>query len=301
MCLRLGQSISSDSVINFGNLVRDISTKTTSSSSFNCTKQIKPALLRQQSQSLPSLHNKDVLWNKSTSQTSKRIDVKIETQESEIVASPSHENSFIPIVEIKRDLSLQWNPRSRIQVLKSNKEIISCMDKIKNNTERWKRTELSESETRADRPVSTNKRYKETVRILKFLKEKITSKRWGCLEEGAVIGSFTSNGQPVGLLALYRDSIPEIELVVTDPNSRGYGAALIQDAVQQSERWGENGKLVLRVESKSMKSFYTKLGFVPREDADNFTLNPQKDLILVPAKRSDLWDRRNNIWHLKKH
>ncbi|PWU09712.1 MAG: hypothetical protein C5B47_03080 [Verrucomicrobia bacterium] len=194
----------------------------------------------------------------------------------------------------KTDVSLQWNSKSRLNGLGSKKEITFCLEKIKNNTERWKK---SMPVAKGD---ASYKRYKETIRILKFLKEKITAPSWSCLEDGTVIGGFTSEKQPIGLLALYRDSIPEIELIVTDPHSKGYGAALIQKAVQQSDQWGADGKLVLRVESKSMKNFYVKLGFSSREDPSDFTLNPQKDLILDPATRLDLWVKADNIWCLRK-
>jgi hypothetical protein len=197
--------------------------------------------------------------------------------------------------------NVQQVSTSPMQELRSGKEIISCVGKLRENMERWKLK--FKVNTQID-CVRQNERYNETIDILgRFGGMATLGTEWRCLKKGSVIGCFEDK-TPIGLLAISREKKQHrayIELVVTHPDSRGIGINLIEQSVQLSKKWGFNGNIALRANNKSAKEFFLGLGFIPNSTNLNSTIDPSKDIILNPESRSDIWCQHKDEWRIKKY
>jgi len=110
----------------------------------------------------------------------------------------------------------------------------------------------------------------------------------------------TTNGQTVGLMSVAidmqnkvgttdadRSSAFWIDKIVTRPDTRGYGKALLTKAINMSEETGHGG--VVRAFVQSGHEFYEAMGF--REvDGQIQELNPSD---------SDSWRKKNGVWKFK--
>jgi predicted GNAT family acetyltransferase len=104
---------------------------------------------------------------------------------------------------------------------------------------------------------------------------------------------FRLEGQPVGLMSV---SVPpdgnvKIQGIVSHPNSKGVGGALIQQAVEISMNQGRNGVIELEFLPQSgARAAYEALGFVSRGGL-TMTLDPST---------SSKWAFDGSQWKLRK-
>jgi hypothetical protein len=85
-------------------------------------------------------------------------------------------------------------------------------------------------------------------------------------------------------------SIPYIDALVTHPGSAGAGGALIEQAVNTSVEWGNDGMLKLAPVNGNAKKAYEAFGFV----------NSGKAMTLDPVD-NDKWCQQDGQWRLQKY
>ncbi|VVE50775.1 GNAT family N-acetyltransferase [Pandoraea anhela] len=104
-----------------------------------------------------------------------------------------------------------------------------------------------------------------------------------------------NGGKPVGVMTsdLRSDGHVHINGVVTHPDTKGVGGALIEAAVNMSAKNGGSGMVHLQFLDQASRAAYSKLGF-------RFEGGSGVNLILVPATRPDLWEKTADGYRLKK-
>jgi hypothetical protein len=96
--------------------------------------------------------------------------------------------------------------------------------------------------------------------------------------------------QPIGVLVMSDRSIPYIDALVTHPGSAGAGGALIEQAVNTSVEWGNDGMLKLAPVNGNAQKAYEAFGFV----------NSGKAMTLDPVD-NDKWCQQDGQWRLQKY
>ncbi len=246
---------------------------------------------RHRSLSFPN--NDNISWNHTDQQPVRHVDPKNRSFDANSFNSTDSKMSasFAKAQAAgTAELNLQSSPTPPIRELLSEEEVISAVNKMTENINKdWKKIKqlVSKPDPQRTEQIKWNKRIQETTDILTRFKEQATlfGNKWSCLKDGSIFGYFVDD-QPVGLIAMLKATVPEVDLLVTHPGLQGCGGILIERAVQLSKKWGGDGKLTLYADNKNAKQAYLSLGFRVNSQDSEF------DLTFDPANINST----NNIW-----
>ena len=84
-----------------------------------------------------------------------------------------------------------------------------------------------------------------------------------------------------------------VEHCIADPEWKGAGRAIFENAVNLSDDLGCEGKLVLTANNRDAAVFYEQLGFARGKRADY-----SDEMTLVPRWRPDVWHMDEGEWRL---
>lgn len=131
--------------------------------------------------------------------------------------------------------------------------------------------------------ASWDARFRDTERMLKNIEER----------DEVNAAHFLGDRGPVGLMTACKEGMCiEITALVTHPGSTGVGGALVEHAVNHSERAFCSGRVLLQADAHAVGA-YEAMGFMKQGFGPN--------MLLEPSKCPDLWVENDRQWRLRKH